>query len=127
MHWRTTLSAALLGLALSACGGESHEAVMDEQFDLMGEIFDILDGVEDEASAKEAAKKIEALGEKLTDLAKRAEKLPEPTPEQEKALEARARERQAEFEKRSRAFATKMMQYPDLAQAFSQAMQAMGD
>ncbi|MHC4550147.1 MAG: hypothetical protein ACYTEZ_15355 [Planctomycetota bacterium] len=125
MRFRITVTAAVLGLVLAACGGDTHESVAEDQFDLMEEILEIMDGVEDEASAKEAAKEIEALGEKIAALQKRAEALPEPTPEQEKELEAMVRERQADYGKRSQELAAKMMQYPELLQAFAKAGQAM--
>ncbi|MHC4493992.1 MAG: hypothetical protein ACYTDU_20545 [Planctomycetota bacterium] len=125
MHFRTTVTAAVLGLVLGACG-DSHESVVDEQFDLMEEMLDILDGVTDEASAKEAAKDVEALGEKLADLQKRMEKMPEPTPEQQKKMQAMVAERQADYVKPSQQFAAKMMQYPELMQAFSRAAQPTG-
>ena len=126
MRFRITMTAAVLGLVLSACGGDSHESVMDDQFDLMDEMLDILDGVTDETSAKEAAKEMEALGERMADLAKRAEKLPDLTPEQQKRLETMAAERQADYQKRMQELVSKMMQYPELAQAFSKSADSMG-
>jgi signal transduction histidine kinase len=116
------MAATVLGLVLGACG-DSHESVVDEQFDVMEEMLDILDGVTDEASAKEAGKELEALGEKLADLQKRMEKMPKPTPEQKKRLQAILTERQADFKKRSQTVLSKMMKYPELAQAFSKSME----
>jgi ferritin-like metal-binding protein YciE len=126
MRFRIIMTAAVLGLVLSACGGDTHESVAEDQLDLMDEIFDIMDGVTDEASAKEAAKKIEALGEDMADLRKRIAAMPDPTKEEEKRLEAMFTERQADIMKRSQNFGAKMMKYPELAQAFSKAGQAMG-
>jgi len=123
MRFRIIMTAAVLGLVLSACGGNSPEALVDEQFDLMDEMLEIVEDVTDEASAKEAAKKLEALGEKLADLQKRMEKMPDPTPAEQKQLEARVAARQADYMKRSQEFGAKMMQYPELMEAFSKAME----
>jgi len=121
MRIRTTMTAAILGLVLSACG-DSHESVLDEQFDLREEMLDILDGVTDEASAKDAEGELEALGEKLMALQKRMAAMPEPTAEEQKAIAEMMTERQADYEKRSQAVFSKMMKYPGLAEAFSKSM-----
>lgn len=126
MRFRIIMTAAVLGLVLSACGGNSHEAIVDEQFDLMDEMIEILDGVTDQESAKEAAKKLEALGEDMQALAKRAEEMGEPTPEQQKKLEEIAKKRQEEYSKKMQGVMTKMMQYPELGQAFSKASESAG-
>ncbi|MHC4974612.1 MAG: hypothetical protein ACYTG3_20045 [Planctomycetota bacterium] len=125
MRFRIILTIGALAFGLAACGGNSHEAIMDEQLDLMDEMLDILEGVNDEASANEAAKKIEALTEDMQKLAKRAQELGEPTPEQQKRLEEIGKERQEEFSKRMQAVMMKVMQYPELQQAFTEAGQSM--
>jgi hypothetical protein len=121
MRFRIIMTTLVLGLGLAACGGGDHEAIIEEQADLMDEMLDILEGVTDEASAKEAAKKLEALAEDMQALAKRAEELGEPTPEQQKRLEEISKERQADAQKRMQAIMTKLMQYPELGEAFSKA------
>jgi len=121
MRFRITMTAAFLGLVLSACGGDSHEAIVEDQADLMDEILDILEDVDDQASAKEAAKKIEALSEDMAALAKRAQEMGEPTPEQQKRFEEIMKPRQ----ERMQAVMMKMMQYPELGQAFSKAGESM--
>lgn len=125
MRFRIILTIAVVACGLAACGGNSHEAIREEQLDLMDEMLDILEGVHDDASAKEAGKKVEALTEDIQKLAKRAQELGEPTPEQQKRLEEIAQQRQEEFGKRMPAIMTKIMQYPELQQAFTEAGQAM--
>ena len=126
MRFRIIMSAAVLGLVLSACGGDSPESIAEEQFDLMDEMLDILEGVTDQDSAKEASKEMEALAKKMADLEKRMEKMPDPTPEQQKRLAEIAKEHQEEFGKRMQEVMSKMMQYPELGEAFSKASQSAG-
>jgi hypothetical protein len=126
MRFRIIMTTAILGLVLSACGGNTHESIAEEQFDLMDEMLDILEDVTDSESAKEASGKMDKLGEKMADLAKRAKELPDPTPEQQKRLEDLAKDRQEEYSKRMQEVMSKMMQYPELRQAFSKASQSAG-
>jgi len=126
MRFRIIMSAAVLGLVLSACGGDSPESIAEEQFDLMDEMLDILEGVTDQESAKAASKEMEALAKKMADLEKRMEKMPDPTPEQQKRLAEIAKEHQEEFGKRMQEVMSKMMQYPELGEAFSKASQSAG-
>jgi len=119
------MTAAVLGLGLAACGGDTHEAVLEDRFQLMDRILDSMEGITDEASAKEAAKTIEALGAKLRDVQKRMRDLGDPTPEQRRRLKGLFQEREAELEKRAQELGRKMMQYPDVVQAFAKAMRPL--
>ena len=67
---------------------------------------------------------MEALAKKMADLEKRMEKLPEPTPEQKKRIEEIVKSRQEEYGKRMQEVMSKMMQYPELGEAFSKASES---
>lgn len=127
MRLRIIMPIAVLGLVLSACGAGSHEAAVEEQMDLWGEILDIMEGVDDQESAKEAAKKIEALGEDMGKLAKRMQEMGEPSPEEQKRIEEMMKDREKEFQDRSQKLAMKMMQYPEVMQAFQKAMNSVDE
>lgn len=115
------LGAILLGLALGACSVDPHEALLDEQFDLLEEILDVMEGVTDEASSKEAAREIEALGEKLVDVQKRMSEMDYPTPEQRKRFQRLFEPREAELKRRLRGLDPKVMHYSELMDAFTKA------
>ncbi|KFN49193.1 hypothetical protein P873_12110 [Arenimonas composti TR7-09 = DSM 18010] len=74
-----------LGL-LGACGGGNNDAA-DQLFadmsENMRELAGILTGVTDEASARAAVPRIEAVREKMRDCARRARELPRPDAETE--------------------------------------------
>ncbi len=124
MRLRKLVTVVVLGVVLGACG-DSHEAVMDDQQSIMEEIFDVIEDVEDEESAKEAAGEIEALVLELADLQKRAQELPKPSEEELKEMQAKAFELAKEHGERSRTFSGKIMKYPALMEAFSKAGRAM--
>ena len=75
-----------LPLGLFSCGGDSHAGLAKEQQAEMSSLVSILKGITDEASAEAAKDKMSALGERMAAIAKRAEALGEPTPEEAKAL-----------------------------------------
>jgi cytochrome c556 len=84
----------LFGLSLvlvcvaSGCGGtDKQEAVLKEIGQAFNELADVMEGVKDKESAKEAAAKIVKLCDKFDDITKRAEALPKVTESQSKALE----------------------------------------
>ena len=125
MRLRTAMAVAFFGLVLGA-SGDTHESLMDEQFDLMEEILDIMDDVDDKESAQEAAEEIKALTGKMVDLQKRMAKMPSPTAEQAKELQAMLTARAKENQNRGQDVGAKMMNHPELMEAFAKAMQSMG-
>ena len=84
-----TLIVCSMTMMLTACGGDTHESLMDEISSMMDEMTSILKGVKDESSAKAAVSKLESLGKKGQDLSERMKKLGEPSEEQEKELTAK--------------------------------------
>ena len=86
---RNTLASTLLAVSimLIGCGGDSYESMASDSVSYYEEMASILEGVSDVESAKAAVPKLEAVGQKMADLKKRADALGKPTPEQNKALE----------------------------------------
>jgi len=86
---RKIFASTLLAMAimLGGCGGDTHESLAQEGVSAFNEFASILEGVSDVESAKAAVPKLEAVGQKMADLKKRADALGKPTPEQNKALE----------------------------------------
>lgn len=86
---KKTLALAAFGAALLCfgCGGDTPESVADDSIDLFTEMTDIMTTITDEATAKEAAPKIEALAAEFKVLMEKGEALGEPSEDVKKKLE----------------------------------------
>jgi len=91
---RRFASVLACGFAMALVGcGDSHDKVTADSLDVISDMNDVLDGVNDKASAEAAKPELEALGERMQDIKARAEKLGEPSAEQKQALEEKYKER----------------------------------
>ena len=116
---------AVMALFITACGADTHESVVDEQLTLMEEMADILESVNDEASAKEAEAKMAALATDAEELEARMKKLDPPTQEEDKALETKHGARMKKVMERIMSLSMKAMQFPALRDAMTRANEAM--
>ena len=83
----TALSLVIFTTLLTSCGGkDTHAKIMEDNLVLMEQVATLMEGVEDEESAKAAAKKLEALSSKFDEIAERNEAIGKPDEETEKAL-----------------------------------------
>jgi hypothetical protein len=124
---RLTMTAAL-ALLCAACGGSdigSYQEAGEAQANVMREMIVILEGVEDNASAEQAAGKIEALGGRLQEIAKRVGELPPPTESELQDIIDQQAEYRREFQQNATAQMLKIAQYPVLAEAWTNAMMKM--
>ena len=115
-------------LILSACGGsgiDSYEDVMNSSVEVMEDMITVLEGVDDEASAEKAADEIEALGDRLAEIAAAAKELPEPSEDEMLALVEDQKDNMMQFQERAMPQMMKMVQYPVLADAWGRAMEKM--
>jgi hypothetical protein len=78
--------AAVLTLALAACGGSSAQALADESISTMESLNATLDTVKDEASAKAALPKLEKLAATMKDLETKMSKAEPPSESDQKAM-----------------------------------------
>jgi hypothetical protein len=78
----------VLALALTGCG-DSRDSVIKDSISDMKKLVDVLKGIKDEASAKSAADRIKAITENMKAIKARADKLGKPSPEEDKALQAK--------------------------------------
>jgi outer membrane PBP1 activator LpoA protein len=87
---RARLLCVLAVSALFVCAGcdskPTHESVMKESLDKLNEVATILEGVKDEASAKEAKPKLAAIAARLKELKTKMDQLPKPSADEEKRL-----------------------------------------
>jgi len=124
--WRAT-AVITSGLLISACGGgiNSYEDGMEAYADVMEEMVGVLEDVTDEASADKAADKIEALGNRLADIATQVAELPRPDAKEIQEIAEKQRSRMLAFQQDAAEQMMKMAQYPVLQQAWMRAMENM--
>ena len=78
---------AILSLGLSSCGEkDTHQKIMTDNLVLLGRVASILEDVENEESAKAAAKELETLIEEFEVIAERSDAIGKPTAEIEDSL-----------------------------------------
>ena len=102
-----------LGAVLGGCG-DSHEDAAKQSVDLMEELAVILEGIRDEPTAKAAAQKVDAWIEGRQKLQARLKAMGALTPEEEKAIEDRLRERKDALSRRIRAQLARLTMDPTL-------------
>lgn len=118
------LMIAILVSSCFACGSDvsSYEDAVDAQTDVMTEMISVLEGVNDQASAQKAAGEIEALGNRLAEIAKQVQNLPKPSMEEMREIGEAQQAKTREFQEKATAQMMKLAQYPALAEAWSRAM-----
>lgn len=96
---KTTLVLAALGAALlgNGCGGDSHEALAEDEIDVWSEMTEIMTTITDEESAKEAATEIAALAVEFQEIIKKREALGELPDSVKKEFEGRMSEAMQNF------------------------------
>ena len=116
-------TAAVAIFLLASCGGgiNSYEDAMNAQADLMGQMIKVLEGVNDEKSAEKAVSKVEAIGEQMAELAKKAQDLPQPSMEEMQKLSKKQMENARAFQGDAQQM-MKLAQYPALGEAWANAM-----
>ena len=78
---KTVMNAAVLCLmlvAMTGCGGDSHESVANEAMDAMEEMVEIINTTE---NVEDVKSKMESLNRKMVDIGNRVKELPKQTPE----------------------------------------------
>ena len=114
---------------LAGCGGggiRSYEDAMNANSRIMGEMVDVLEGVNDEASAEKAAAEIEKLGGQLLELAKKTSDLPQPSVEEMERIAREQVAKQQEFQTRAAAQMMKLAEYESLGAAWQRALTNSG-
>jgi len=79
--------AVAMVVLLSGCGKPTHESVIKDLMGQMRKLTDVLKSVKSEASAREAAPKMQAIVKEMQELRKKGDALGRPTKEQEAAME----------------------------------------
>ncbi len=115
--WMVVLMVGAMGVV--GCS-DSREKVTEDGLDLMEEMVGVLEGVTDKESAEEAKPKLEELNKEGEELKARAEKLGDPSKEEEKELEEKYGEQMKEV------FGKMMAQMARLS-AKPEAMAVIGD
>lgn len=116
---------ALTFLASCGSGGDTAESVSKEIAANMKEMGVILNGITDEASAKAAVPKIEALRVKMRDCRDRAKKVPQIDAATEKKIGEANQKAMADAMASIGAAQQKLMAHPELIAIIEPAMQNM--
>jgi hypothetical protein len=126
---RRILMAAFVSVLCVSCSGggiNSYEDGIEAQVEIMAEMISVLEGVTDEASADAAAGEIEALGNRLADVAAQIRDLPEPSMEELQAIAERQQARNQEFQMEAASQMMKLAQYESLRTAWMRAIANVG-
>src|SRR2546423_15488183 len=122
------ISALLLVVCLallSGCKDPTQESLADDAASKMKDLASTLKGVTDESSAKAGAEKIKSISADLKKLKEQADKLPKPSPEQQKKIREKLESQTMETMQTVMKEMSRIMQDPKLAGPISQAMKDM--
>lgn len=128
MRRMTLVAMVTAGAALCvSCGGgvSSYEEGIEMQADIMEEMLEVLEDVDDEASAEKAAGKIEALGTRLTEVAKQIQQLPEPSMDELQRIAKGQSDKRRDFQEKAGTQMMKLAQYQSLRDAWMRALSNM--
>lgn len=120
----TAILACVCAMALAGCS-DSHDKVTADTLDIITDMNDVLDDVTDKASAEAAKPKLEAIGERMKDVKARADKLGEPSPEQQEQLKTKYEERMGKEMMRMFGNAMRVGTDPEIAPVLEEAMQGI--
>jgi len=122
------LGVSVLVLCCAACergGIDSYAEGVEAQNRVLMEMVAVLEGVDDEASAEKAADRIEALGERLGEIAAQVRAMPAPTMEEMQRISEQQRKLGREFQHKAASQMGKLAEYESLREAWSRAMNRM--
>lgn len=112
---------------LVGCGGDTAESVSKEMIANLKEMATIMSGITDEASAKAAVPKIEAVRVKMRDAGKRAQNVPKIDSATEKKISDAMEAAAMEAMKTIGAAQERLMARPELMAIIEPALQNMED
>ncbi|MGB5305065.1 MAG: hypothetical protein WBO57_02380 [Gammaproteobacteria bacterium] len=124
--WRIIM-VAVAGLLCGACSGgiSSYEDGLKAHAEIMTQMVGVLEGVTDQASADEASGEIEALGNRLAEVAAQVQNLPRPSPEEMQEIAQKQLLQSQEFQKMAVPQMMKLAQYKSLSDAWMRALSSM--
>lgn len=118
---------ALGVLTWTGCGGETREALAESMMKSMDEMADVLVSVKDEASAKAAVGKLEAISATMKSLTDKIKALGDAPADVQSKLDEKMKAKQAEIQKKMNTFMQNVMSNPSLMEIIAPAMQKMGE
>jgi hypothetical protein len=121
--WRINM-VAIIGLLCAACSGgiSSYDDAIEAQAGIMEEMVSVLEGVTDKASAEDASAEIEALGNRLGEIAAQVSELPQPTMEEMQEIAKKQSMQRKDFQQRAVPQMMKLVEYKSLGDAWTRAM-----
>jgi len=116
------VSLLLAGL-LAACGGDPHEAVVEDMIDVQNDIASLLEGFHTRGDVQAARGELEDLGKRMTDIGERLEKLEDPKdPQSAQKMLVKMGPRMEEAQTRMMTAMQRVMQDPALKDEFAKVM-----
>ena len=111
-------------LLCAACSGgiSSYEDAIEAQAGIMEEMVTLLEGVTDKDSAADAASEIEALGNRLGEIAVQVKDLPQPTMEEMQEIAKKQSMKRKDFQQKAVPQMMKLAEYKALSDAWTRAM-----
>ncbi|MCL4209341.1 MAG: hypothetical protein HRU76_00655 [Phycisphaeraceae bacterium] len=127
MRYATFAVTLLLASLLVGCGGDSAEAVSKDMVANMKEMASILTGITDEASAKAAVPRIEAVRAKMQECGRRAKEVPPIDAATEQRIAKMFEKEMGEAMQSIFAAQQRLMAKPELLAIIAPAMENMED
>ena len=112
----------ILFCGMSGCKGTTHESLAEEQMALMNEMFDVMEGVTDAASAQAAKPKLEKISTRMKELGEKAKALGQPSAEEEQRLKKKFEPELKKMMERFFPLMTKIGKFPELQEAMGKSM-----
>ena len=106
-------------LALTGCGGDTHESVYNDAMDVQEQI---LDAIIDAENVDDAKPKLEAAAKKIEKIVERAKALPEISKEDTEKIEKSMEPRLKTLKEKGMKAGMKMATKPEMMKAFQKAM-----
>ena len=113
----------LLVLLLVACGGDPHEAAIDEMNDVYSDMISVLEGIDSKADVQAARGELQDLGKRMQEAGKRFQELGEPdSPERQAELMKHFMTSMRENQERLEAVMRKLMENPEIGEEIGKVM-----
>ncbi len=108
------LTSLFVAFALSSCSKPTYESLTEDMIGQLEELVSVLEGIDDEASAKAAVKDIEKVTEELKSIKEKMKELGEPSKDKDKELKAKYEDRLNEVLKKFVSVTIKLNAKPEV-------------
>lgn len=121
---RSLLLLTLVSLTFVSCG-DSHESLMEDSFDQMEKLADVLEKVDSNTKSADLKAKLQPIADEMKEIKKRMDAMGEPSKELQEKLEKSMKERGEKAMSRMAAASMKVATMPELQEMLSDIMKGM--